>query len=212
MPNRKVNFYENNVYHVFAKSIAGYKIFDQKNDARRFLNTVLFYNAEKPESKFSLRGERKDDKINPGHSGKILKIIAYCVMPTHFHLIIEPIKPENISHYMNVVLKSYSRYFNVKHNRKGPLWESRFKSVLVETDEQLLHLTRYTHLNPVTAYLVNKPEDWNFSSYKEYLGLTEKICEFEDRLKIQPEQYAKFVNERISYQRELAKIKDLILE
>ena len=111
------------------------------------------------------------------------------------------------------VLKSYSKYFNKKYKRKGPLWETRFKNVHVDTDEQLLHLTRYIHLNPVTALLVKKPEDWNFSSYKEYLRESpRKICEFEEFIPIEKNEYKLFVEERIDYQKELAKIKHLLLE
>jgi putative transposase len=116
---------------------------------------------------------------------------------------------------MNRVLNGYTRYFNAKHHRKGPLWTGRFKRVLVETDERLIHLTRYIHLNPVTAYLVDKPELWQFSSYREYLirePMKEKVCEFKHLLEISPNEYKKFVDDQISYQRELAAIKDLILD
>ena len=70
---------------------------------------------------------------------------------------------------MRRLLNSYTRYFNEKIKRKGPLWEGRFKKVLVNSDEQLLHLTRYVHLNPVSAGIVEKPEDWPCSSYREYI-------------------------------------------
>jgi putative transposase len=116
---------------------------------------------------------------------------------------------------MSTILNSYTRYFNTKHKRKGPLWESRFKSVLVETDEQLLHLTRYIHLNPVTAFLVDKPEEWKASSYNEYLlkvSGSDRTCNYDGILDIEPSSYRKFVEDRISYQRELAKIKELLIE
>jgi len=116
---------------------------------------------------------------------------------------------------MNNILNSYTRYFNIRHNRKGPLWEGPYKKLAVETDEQLLHLTRYVHLNPVTSYLVNKPDEWLYSSYKEYLGtdnLSQKICNFGNLLDIRPNSYSEFVEDRISYQRELAKIKSLAIE
>ena len=85
--------------------------------------------------------------------------------------------------------------------------------MLVSTDEQLLHLTRYIHLNPVTAYLVNKPEDWQASSYLEYLlkiDEADKICSYDDILDIEKVSYKQFVEDNISYQRDLAKIKDCL--
>jgi len=119
-----------------------------------------------------------------------------------------------ISTFMGNVLNSYSRYFNLNHHRKGPLWESKFQNVPVENDELLLHLLRYLHLNPVTAFLVDRPEDWPYSSYLEFIGLPQavKLCQVADLVSITPEKYQKFVNERANYQRKLARIKKLILE
>ena len=85
----------------------------------------------------------------------------------------------------------------------------------MQADEQLLHLTRYIHLNPVTALLVNSPEEWKYSSYGEYLSLTEKdqrICDFNGCLEINPLEYQRFVCNRIAYQRELAKVKSLLID
>jgi len=205
----------NSVYHIFTKSIAGYKIFNNDDDYKRIVRTIAFYNQDNPKSKFSVFWNKNDNILDKGLDTRerLSKIIAYCIMPTHIHLVLSPSKEKCVSKFMNRVLKSYSKYFNVKHNRKGPLWEGRFKSVLVETDEQLLHLTRYVHLNPVTSYLVDKPEDWGASSYKEYIGkLKNSICDFRDYLDMNNVAYAEFVNERKEYQRELADIKHLLLE
>lgn len=142
-----------------------------------------------------------------------VSVIAYCIMPTHIHIIIKQLCDNGISKYMNNTLNSYSRYFNVRNERRGPLWESRFKSIHIENDEQLLHLTRYIHLNPVSARLVDKPEEWVYSSYKEYLRDTNKsLCDYGELIEINPLTYQSFVNERIDYQRELSKIKSLLLE
>jgi hypothetical protein len=116
---------------------------------------------------------------------------------------------------LSSVLNSYTPYFNLKNKRKGPLWESKFKNVEVETDEQLIHLTRYLHLNPVTANLVEDPGDRSFSSYKEYLGekkADKQICNYSTLLHIVPEDYRKFVSSGKTYQRELAVLKTLFIE
>ncbi|MEE8423717.1 MAG: transposase, partial [Thermodesulfobacteriota bacterium] len=143
----------------------------------------------------------------------LVEVIAFCLMPTHLHLILKQMKENGISSFMGNTLNSYTRSFNTKYKRKGPLWEGRFKSVLVDSDEQLLHLTRYLHLNPVTAYLVNKPEEWSASSYQEYVSKVNnnRICKFDDLLEIDPAAYREFVSDRVSYQRELASIKELLL-
>ena len=135
-------------------------------------------------------------------------------MPTHIHLMLKQLEENGISRFMNNVLNSYTRYFNLRHKRKGPLWEGRFKSKLVKSDEQLLHLSRYIHLNPVTAYLTDQPELWQYSSYKEYLCFEKelRICNFNELINMPPVNYKKFVEDGVSYQRDLAQIKDLIME
>lgn len=209
------------IYHVMTKSIAGYVIFNNENEYLRMKELVRYYQVENPPMRFSYLIAWQKDQNGPVNEKdwqskkRLVRIVAYCLMPTHVHLVLQQLRENGISIYMNRILNSYTRYFNEKHGRKGPLWTGRFKRVLVETDEQLIHLTRYIHLNPVTAYLVDRPELWQFSSYNEYLaeGLTEdKVCEFKHILEIKPSEYKKFVDDQISYQRELAAIKDLILE
>jgi len=209
-------------YHIYSKSIAGYKIFNNDSEFERMLTTIRYYQNEKPDIKLSafIRIPNVKEKLNKWMSSlqienKLVDIIAYCIMPTHLHLILKQLKKDGISIFMSNVLNSYSRYFNIKHNRKGPLWKARFKNVLVESDEQMLHLTRYIHLNPVTAYLVNKPEEWAYSSYREYLttNITDvKICNYADILDIDPATYKEFVEDQISYQRDLAKLKDIAID
>jgi putative transposase len=220
MQERKDPLVVGEVYHVFTKSIAGYKIFNSSDEMMRMVHGFAFYQIENPNESlsrvFRTRSGRRlelDDRVKFFCGRKVADILAYCVMPTHIHLILKQKAENGISSFMGNVLNSYARYFNVKHKRKGPLWEGRFKSVLVGDEDQLLHLTRYIHLNPVTAYLVNKPEDWPASSYGEYLREKElRICNFEDVLDIEPDSYRDFVLDQASFQRELANIKKLIQE
>lgn len=146
---------------------------------------------------------------------KLVQIIAYCVMPTHIHFALKQLKDAGISLFMGNIQNSYARYFNIKYNRKGPLWESKFKAKRVNNDEQLLHLTRYIHLNPVTAGIVDNPADWAASSYAEYLKINKEekgMCEYSELIDFDPDKYKEFVDDRISYQRELAEIKHLICD
>jgi putative transposase len=212
---------EENVYHVYNKSIAGYVIFNEDLEFTRIIDVIHYYRTAKPGLKFSeyeeLRNTNHGTKKYPTRHNldSIVQIIAFCIMPTHIHLILRGLKENGIPTFVSTILNSYTRYFNLKHKRKGPLWEGRSKKVLIESDEQLLHLTRYIHLNPVTAYLVNKPEKWAFSSYGEYLSMAkaeDRICNYENLMDIVPTAYKKFVEDLIDYQRELAKIKKLLYE
>ncbi|OGD56514.1 hypothetical protein A2V71_02455 [Candidatus Berkelbacteria bacterium RBG_13_40_8] len=211
------------IYHVFTRSIADYVVFNNDSEFEHMRQLIKYFKTEN-DVKFSdflelkivsQEGFNNACDIIHKDKEKLVQIIAYCFMPTHIHLVLKQLKENGISKYMKDILISYTRFFNTQHKRKGPLWEGRFKSVLVESDEQLLHLTRYIHLNPVTAKLINKPQNWRYSSYSEYLGeVTDNstICQFDNLLEIKSKSYSKFVNDQISYQRELAKIKKMLLE
>lgn len=216
---RKEPLVQDNYYHIFNRSIAQFRIFDNAKLLDRFvqmLNLYRFTDFNYRYSEFSKLTRANQEIVidQLKESGeKCVEIIAYCLMPTHFHLILKQDTESGIKDYMAKVLNSYSRYFNLSHGRKGPLWEGHFRNVLVKTDEQILHLTRYIHLNPVSAGLVNKPEDWKHSSYLEYLGDgRENLCSYNEIFDIIPSQYKKFVNDQIAYQKELSKIKNLLID
>jgi putative transposase len=216
---RKYYLVDGGIYHIFTKSIAGFEIFRRRADYERMRGLLKYYQVENPPLKFSIFMGLKDreDYYQRHLSGrdKLVEIITYCLMPTHLHLVLSQLKANGISTFMGNVLNGYSRYFNIKNKRKGPLWESRFKNVEVNNDKQLLHLTRYIHLNPCTAHLVERPEDWRFSSYSEYTGGAgkgENLCHYSGHMEIDPKDYREFVCSRRDYQRELAEIKDLCFE
>lgn len=219
MGSRKIPLVTGGVYHIFSKSIAEFEIFRENKEFSRMKSVIWYYTIKNPPLQFSTFIEIKDKEnfslrhLNPEE--RLVEIIAYCIMPTHLHLVLKQIKENGISIFMSNILNSYTRYFNIKTKRKGPLWESRFKNVEVNAEEQLLHLTRYIHLNPVTAHLIDKPQDWQHSSLNEFLGKIarkECICNYHELLEIRPEGYDEFVNSQIDYQRELAEIKNIFLE
>ena len=93
---------------------------------------------------------------------------AYVLMTNHYHLIVET--PEkNLSRIMHFINGSYTTYVNIKRKRSGHLFQGRYKAILVDKDNYLLELSRYVHLNPVRAKMVQKPEDYHHSSYRSYI-------------------------------------------
>jgi putative transposase len=214
MPIRRDVLSVGEVYHVFSRSIAGYRIFTGERDCKRMLLTLKYYRQTESGIKFS-RFLNYQDQYKHRSDERLVDVIAYCLMPTHIHLILKQLKDEGISTYMRKVLNSYARYFNTKYIRKGPLYEGRFRHVIVESNEQLYHLTRYIHLNPVTAQLAEMPEQWEASSYNEFIlncDSDQKLCTHGDLLDIDKEAYREFVMSRREYQRELAEIKHLLIE
>lgn len=90
-------------------------------------------------------------------------------MPNHYHLVLQP-EDDDLSARMQRMLISFTKTINAKYGRVGALFQGQFQAVAVETDEQLIHLTAYAHCNPVQAGLVRRPDDWEYSSCREYLG------------------------------------------
>lgn len=219
MGKRKVSLVSGQYYHIYSRSIAGYVIFNDTKDFNRMVELFDLYRYKDFNYRYS-----KFYELTPLLRAQILTnvrvtsdtlvdIVAYCVMPTHIHLILKQNEDGGISKFMAKILNSYTRYFNIKHHRLGPLWESKFKDVEVITDEQLLHLTRYFHLNSCSAGLTKKPEDWLYSSYSEYLGDTpDGFCQFRPLFDFDAKQYREFVNDRQSYQRELSIIKKFLID
>jgi putative transposase len=99
-----------------------------------------------------------------------LRVIAYCLMPNHYHFLLRPEEDGCLSLFIQRLFNSYTQAFNKQQNRSGTLFESRVKSILVDTDEYALHLCRYIHLNPLKAKLVTRLSEWPYSNYLEWTG------------------------------------------
>lgn len=101
---------------------------------------------------------------------ELVDVVAYCLMPTHYHLLVY-LKTDVFSkRVMQPFGVSYTKAINCQQNRVGPLFQGPFKAKLVDQEAYLIHLTRYIHLNPVSAGLVRSPDEWSYSSYRDYIG------------------------------------------
>jgi REP-associated tyrosine transposase len=96
---------------------------------------------------------------------------AYCLMPNHYHLVVEIDQP-TLSSGLQTLNGVYAQTFNRRHGLVGHLFQGRFHSVRVETDPHLLELARYLPLNPVRGRLCDEPADWPWSSYRAALGIS----------------------------------------
>jgi len=97
-------------------------------------------------------------------------LYAYCLMPNHIHLLVER-RQDSISRVMHGLLTAYSQYHNRKFRKSGHLLQGRYKAILCQTDQYLAELVRYIHLNPLRARIVRKPEEFQYSSHRVYLGM-----------------------------------------
>lgn len=223
MPARKTPLINDQFYHILNRSINRESIFVRQKDCKRFSTTLDFYRFESPPvrlSYFLSRGVEKRKELMTSlqeNSKKLVEIICFCLMPNHFHFLLKQISDEGISKFVGLVQNSYTRYFNTRHKRQGHIFQGQFKAIRIETDEQLLHLARYIHLNPHTSFVVKTLKDlekYPWSSFVEFLGEKEGFCvkniilsQFAER-----NDYRKFVFSNADYQRTLEKIKHLALD
>jgi putative transposase len=139
-------------------------------------------------------------------------------MPNHFHLLLKQLVEDGISKFMSDFQNSYTRYFNIKNKRHGPLFDTQFKAVRIKNDEQLMHVSRYIHLNPFTSFVVDsfdKLENYQWSSLPDYINEDEgQICNVSLILDLfnSKQDYRMFVLNHADYQRNLKMIKDLVIE
>ena len=152
MPYRYNPSYKNHYYHVYNRGNNRENIFFEDKNYRYFLSKVKV---------------AFEDKID---------LISYCLMPNHFHLLVKIKEDGVLEKAMQKISTGYTRAINSAYNRTGHLFQGRFKNKLIPNNEYLLHLARYILRNPLRAGLVEKLEDWKFSSYQETIQRNK--CEY----------------------------------
>lgn len=212
MPYRTSPFVDNFFYHIYNRGVEKRRIFNNPSDYQRFLKMIYYYQFSGPKPSFStyMRRKVKDFSKNP----KIVEIVAYCLMPNHFHLLIKQLRENGVSEFIGKLSNGYTKYYNIKYGRIGPLLQGVFKAKIMETNEHMLHISRYIHLNPYVAGLVESLNTYPYSSYQEYIGGNNGICFLEPILEFfkEPNEYKDFVEGHGDYARELEMLKHLLLD
>ena len=134
-------------------------------------------------------------------------------MPNHFHFLVKQVLDRGISIFLSQLQNSYTKFFNTKYERFGPLFQGAFKAVRIESDEQLIHTSRYIHINPVVSGITDSLETYEYSSYFEYVNKsifcsTDEILSFFKNRK----DYIKFLEDQIAYGKSLELIKHLMFD
>lgn len=156
MPSRNVIKVDvpDSYYHVYARGASRHEIFLEDEDYAYFLSLFTRY--------LSKEEQRDAAGRHYAHLAEEVELLAYCLMPNHFHIIYFQHEAGSISTLMRGVMTSYSRYFNRKYDRTGSLFESRYKSSRISNDMYLMHVSRYIHLNH------RDWKSWPYSSYLDY--------------------------------------------
>ncbi len=128
------------------------------------------------------------------------ELIAFCLLPNHYHLVVYVGDCPDFSNVMRGFTTSYVKSFNSWHHRVGYLFQGNTQMRLVDSDEDLIHLCRYVHINPVSAGLVASPESWEYSDYREWvsenLSVYSPIRKVRDAHFLSGRDYMQFVIDR----------------
>lgn len=223
MPRRITPLVNGEFYHIFNRGVNRQPVFLNKRDYQRLLELTKFYNlVDYPirYSKFLLlaKEERKKFFETMKNADRLVKIVCFCFMPNHFHFLLRQEKDSGISNFIRNLQISYVRFFNVKHERIGPLFQGQFKAVRIEGEEQLVHVSRYIHLNPFTSFVVKEIEqleDYRWSSFLDYTGKSKSnVCDTGPVFSLFPtrKSYKEFVYNQADYQKDLGGIKHLVFD
>lgn len=209
-------------YHIYNRGVEKRPIFSDGRSKQRLLDTLAYYIAEKPQFRLSqflklavpIRMSLAEKMNQQPH---LVTIISYVFMPNHIHLLLKQTTDDGISTFMRRVGDSYTKYFNTRFDRVGSLFQGPFKAVRIESDEQLLHTSRYIHLNPLTGNVVRNLKDlfqYPWSSLPEYVNdkpslsdPTPVLASFGSK-----ESYWSFLKDQADYQKQLDRLKHLLFE
>lgn len=183
----RIQFVNNNFYHVFNRGTEKRKIFLDKFDFLRSVHYLFILNDQEQ----IVSTYRRSKSYERGRTSFIDKprkllvdVVCFCLMPNHYHLLLRQRVDGGISKFMQKLGTGHTMYFNERYKRNGVLFQGKFKAVHVDTDEQLTHLSRYIHLNPIDLIESNWGEkgikdkgkvfkflkNYRWSSYPDYIG------------------------------------------
>jgi len=198
MPSKNVikEYSPQSYYHLYNRGVAKQSIFRDEKDYKTFLSYLKFY----------LTPIVVDKSISPSKQLNNffadVVLLSYCLMPNHFHFLLYQDKLTSITSFMRSLMSKYSRYFNTKYQRVGPIFQGKLKAVAVTSEEQFTYLSKYIHRNPLAIQPARSDlAGYKYSSYQNYLGLfnqtwlnTSEILSYFSKTN-SGESYKKFVEE-----------------
>lgn len=201
-------------YHIYNRGVEKRVIFQDASDYKTFLGYLRLYLTD-PHLSGDSRKARPPSLPIKNYTGNIL-LLAYCLMPNHFHLFVRQTEIDGINHFMRSLMSEYVRYFNKKYARVGSLFQGPYKAVRVNSEDQWVYLTKYIHRNPLDLSPFRETPErlstYKYSSYQNYLGLFQQAWVepsiILDHFSNDHQLYQKFVED----QEEISPIYDLTLD
>jgi len=197
---QRPQFTSEEVYHIYNRGVEKRTTFLDKKDYLRFLHDLYEFNDIKPAPASNIRLNTRRpqtagaEKIQSclevelpnirGERKMLVDILAFCLMPNHFHLLVQQKEENGIARFMQKLGTGYTNYFNKKYERVGGLFQGRFKAVLIERDGHFLHISNYIHANPLEILMPSREnrgarnatqaivhlENYRWSSFADYIG------------------------------------------
>ncbi len=221
MSYRRTPLVNGEFYHIFNRGVAKQPTFLNQYDYGQALLALSYYRFAKPPMKLSRFKELSIQQRNEcldklQYTGKHVEIVSFVFMPNHFHFLLKQTAENGISVFLSKFTNSYTKYFNTKRTRVGPIFQGVFKSVHVGSDEQLIHVSRYIHLNPVASFIIKDVDlfFYPWSSLPDYLRGRSSLLNMGPVLEnfSTKSNYKNFVLDQMDYSKQLERIKHLILE
>jgi len=169
MPAKNIikEFAPETYYHIYNRGVAKQKIFLDNQDYKVFLGYLKLYLSQP-----DLQGRTL--KVAPTRKLKnyydLARLLAYCLLPNHFHLFVYQKESSTITNFMRSIGTKYSMYFNKKYKRVGPVFQGRYKGVMIVSEIQFIYLSKYIHRNPLPLPTGTDLVGYKYSSYPVYLG------------------------------------------
>lgn len=203
-------------YHVFNRGVEKRKMFLTANDYARFLLCLKEFNCLDPI--YSLYREKQlPVEVKPLRKRKLVDIIAYCLNPNHFHLVLKQLAPDGISEFMKRIGVGYTGYFNYKNKRSGVLFQGSYKSVRIRSNSHLFYLSAYVNDNHfIHGYSKRGDRLWEYSSMIEYFGKNKtSLCSKEiilEHFNRSAKEYYDYVKENSSFMKDKKEFEKYTIE
>jgi putative transposase len=215
---RKFIFANEEYYHIYNRGVDKREAFLDDYDYVRFLKNLREFNSELIREE-RLRRSEFDSDSESNSEDQFVDIVAYCLNPNHYHLILKQNKEKGIERFMQKIGTGYTNYFNKKYKRSGSLFQGKFKGIHIDSNEYLLYLSAYVNKNNfIHNYLDNnkneKNGEWRYCSSLDYLGKRNGIlCNKKIILdQFAESEYEDFLNKNALYLREKKELSKYCLE
>lgn len=205
---RRLHFEETGYYHIYNRGLDKRDLFQEKDDYNRFIRSAYYFNDNNfsPEN-FNYQGQTLMKSFN---RNELVKIIAWCLMPNHYHFVLKQKNDGGITKFMRRLGTGYTMYTNTKYERNGHVFQGPFKAKTINGNEYLQHVVRYIHLNPLDLIESSWKENgvkniesgkrfiisYNWSSLRDYIGRVNfpEITGYKMPEEIFTDNYEKYLN------------------